>query len=853
MRAVSLVSLAVALGACTTGTKPVGTATGVAGNVAPTLASAQLTPDPATEQSVLTCTGVGATDGDGDTVNMAYAWYVNEAEVPGEVTQTLTGSVFDKGNLVYCVITPDDGTLTGTPVTSNTVEIQNSPPTGVAVDVAPNPATPTDTLVATATGWADADPADSEDWNYDWFVNGTAAGSGGASLAGEFAKGDEVYVVATPYDGVEEGNPVQSDIVNILNTPPSLTAAQLTPIDPILSDLLTCTPVGPSDPDGDPVTFTYAWFVDGNPAGSGTDILADPQFANGNDVYCVITPTDGEDDGTPVQSNTVTVQNSAPTIGSVTLAPNPATELDTLTCSAVNITDPDGDAVALSFAWTVAGFSVPGATSSTLTGANFDKGQGVYCTVTATDGNDASPPTNSNTVVIANTPPTMTSGVITPTPVYTLDTANVAAYGWADVDGDSAGYQYQWLLNGSPVAGAVGSSLGGGNFAKHDLLSVEITPDDGDDLGPPVLTPEIEVWNTPPTAPTVTVTPLSPDTSDTLLCGLSVASSDDDSDPIGYSYSWNRNGTPSGHVTNTVPGADTALGDNWTCFITPNDGEEDGTAGSASVVIIDGTAPLPPVLDAIDRYRNEADVFLTGSAEASSLVTLYAVCDGLSSGTDTTNASPTGDFDFLWTLTPGETCDFYVTATDLGGNVSPNSNTVTTTRCGDPDPWESVPGQGDDSLNAVDAWGPLADDGTATIILEGNLLDQDAADWFVVHTTDNVTADRVAGRNDYDFHALLTAGAPDYTFLVYEGSVSPGNLECPAQIDGYDEYSQAHLDSGDAPDHVQANPRELCGLNSPLYNECESLATSYYIRVLRDPNVVADCTNYEITITNNAP
>ena len=429
MRAFPSVVAAAVLVGCTGGGKGVGTSGSVSGNLAPVIASVSLSPEEAYEPSLLTCSATGVTDSDGDMVTLSYSWQVNNTEVAGATGETLTGADFDKGDTVLCIATAGDGTQEGLPVTSNTVQILNTPPSATAVDVDPNPATPTNTLVATALGWSDPDPADTEDWSYAWYVNGASAGTDSDSLAGAFAKGDEVYVVATPLDGTDEGNPVQSDIVNIQNTPPELAAADLTPVSPVVSDVLTCSPSGAYDADGDTVTFAFAWFVNGSPAGSGTDILTAPQFARGDDVQCEVTPNDGTDPGTPVLSNIVTIGNSAPIIANVDLQPDPANELSTLTCTPTGITDPDGDPVGLEFAWTVGGLPVA-ATGTTLTGADFDKGQAVQCQVVADDVLDTAPPVFSNVVVIGNTPPSVTSGVVSPNPIYTDLDAGVTTYGW---------------------------------------------------------------------------------------------------------------------------------------------------------------------------------------------------------------------------------------------------------------------------------------------------------------------------------------------------------------------------------------------------------------------------------------
>ena len=74
-------------------------------------------------------------------------------------------------------------------------------------------------------------------------------------------------------------------------------------------------------------------------------------FAKGQEVYVVITPNDGVENGTPVQSNAVVVSNSAPVMNSVTVTPDPATVgADDLTCD-VTATDADGDSILYTYEW----------------------------------------------------------------------------------------------------------------------------------------------------------------------------------------------------------------------------------------------------------------------------------------------------------------------------------------------------------------------------------------------------------------------------------------------------------------------------------------------------------------------
>jgi hypothetical protein len=99
---------------------------------------------------------------------------------------------------------------------------------------------------------------------------------------------------------------------------------------------------------------------------------------------------------------------------------------------------------------------------------------------------------------------------------------------------------------------------------------------------------------------------------------------------------------------------------------------------------VDTIAPGAPILDPIDEGRIDTTVLITGVAEPASTVAFYADCDLGSNGFDTTTAQVDGNFSLAWLMTVGETCSFYATAEDATGNVSSDSNFVTTTVCDPP-------------------------------------------------------------------------------------------------------------------------------------------------------------------------
>ena len=101
------------------------------------------------------------------------------------------------------------------------------------------------------------------------------------------------------------------------NHAPTQPEVDVTPDTPVTTDDLVCTVVTPStDPDGDDVVYTYDWYKDGvlqqtTPDTTAlTDTLSFSLTAKGETWRCVVTPSDGTDDG-PSHQDEVTIQDAA--------------------------------------------------------------------------------------------------------------------------------------------------------------------------------------------------------------------------------------------------------------------------------------------------------------------------------------------------------------------------------------------------------------------------------------------------------------------------------------------------------------------------------------------------------------
>ncbi|GAG84447.1 unnamed protein product, partial [marine sediment metagenome] len=185
---------------------------------------------------------------------------------------------------------------------------------------------------------------------------------------------------------------------------------------------------------------------------------------------------------------------------------------------------------------------------------------------------------------------------------------------YSDADGDPASGVWLRLLHGGAEVGDspyVMSSEGGGDWSEGVIFSKTVHVPKGDyayyftaadQYGAHTSYPEPpangpQVANTPPTAPTVTITPELPTDQDDLQVSAE-GSTDADEDPITYSYKWSKEGAhqPDYDDQTTIPAAATAKSETWKCVVTPNDGEEDGPSGEDQVTV-DNT---PPSIDSVE-------------------------------------------------------------------------------------------------------------------------------------------------------------------------------------------------------------------------------------------------------------
>ena len=567
------------------------TAEVVIGNTAPTIGLVALSPIPTTSTDAITCVASDITDLEQDTVTLSYAWTV-DGTPQTETTDTLSGPFLVNSDVI-CTVTPNDGKVDGQRFSSSTV-IVNSMPIVDSLTLNAGPIYTDGTMTATAI-LSDVDTEHTVSAIYTWYVidadtgvDSEVLGGSGNTLDGTFFdKDDQVYVVVTPNDGIEDGAPITSPILTISNSEPTGLTAGIASSDSFYNNsTLTCSASASDiDPEDALLTYTHIWST----GDTGVDLVLDGSMMPGSVITCTATATDTSGASISIDV-TETLMNRTPTVDSISLPQDTTATTSAILCD-VTTTDLDGETPTLSYTWSVGG-SPSSEISDTFTGP-FAYGDIIECTVTASDAADTGNSMSASTTVL-NSMPTVTSITIDPNPAYT-DSTFTASVVLDDVDAAQSGMltvSHQWYADGNPVSGDM-ASLSNGTmnefFAKGQDVYVVVTPNDGVEDGTPVQSNTVSVLNSIPVLNSVAVTP-DPAVmrTDDLMCD--VIGTDADGDTILYTYEWSdSNGIQ--QTTTEVPSvSDTFLtngltADTWTCTVTPFDGEDYGSSDNASVTV----------------------------------------------------------------------------------------------------------------------------------------------------------------------------------------------------------------------------------------------------------------------------
>ena len=450
-------------------------------------------------------------------------------------------------------------------------------------------------------------------WSFDWTAPTSGSGTVTAGIAGLTASGG-----GTSGDAWTTTSVSITETVVVSNNPPTASNVQISPSSPTSSDDITLTYTFSDQDSGDAESgTTIHWSQNGAHQSQfdGLMTISSTSLLKGDSWQASVTPSDGEDFGATVNSNTITVLNSLPSISSATISPPNPTVDDDLTASISGEADNDGDTLAFEYRWYLNGALQDGLDDLTIVPSIATRADDVWeVEVRAHDGEGNSPWVRSNTIFVigdtSNNAPTVDSITISPPNPKTFDTL-VASSTSSDADMDSiVDTQYRWSKNGILTTIST-STLDSAMTTKGDLWTVEVRVNDGTEWSLWTASSSLEILNTAPSLDSATISMNEAATDENVTVMATMSDVDDDQTTM--SITWYLDGVIQLEYNNqaTLPSSATNKGESWTAVVQANDGETTSSQSETLSVLIINSDPLLSV--ALENATSQDDLVVQTS------------------------------------------------------------------------------------------------------------------------------------------------------------------------------------------------------------------------------------------------
>lgn len=174
---------------------------------------------------------------------------------------------------------------------------------------------------------------------YAWSVDGRALPGAGPTLAlGNLRRGQEVAVRVTASDGRAQSDPARA-VARVGNRSPKLSALRLEPAGEVQRGAALVAVAEGQDADSDPLSFRYAWRVNGRPVPVEGASFPTDDLERGDVIRVRVVASDGEDESPPLESPEARIANAAPRI----VSSPPSRGLEGGFRYQLEAQDPDGD------------------------------------------------------------------------------------------------------------------------------------------------------------------------------------------------------------------------------------------------------------------------------------------------------------------------------------------------------------------------------------------------------------------------------------------------------------------------------------------------------------------------------
>jgi len=233
--------------------------------------------------------------------------------------------------------------------------------------------------------------------------------------------------------------------------------------------------------------------------------------------------------------------NRPPVIDRVVLRPARPMPGDTVE-AVVEASDPDGDALRLSYSWSVNRRSA--GSGKKLTGRPLGKDDRIEVTVVASDG-FAESMSMKKSARVENQAPEMAGVAIHPAEGVLPGDELTALVDAKDADDESLRYTYVWLVNGEETR-EKGRTFSTEGLKRGDEVTVRVAARDADETSRPMTSPAVDIANSPPE-----IGPIPRPQQDGDTFRYQFEASDPDGD---RSLRWSLNEAPAGMSIDPVMG-----------------------------------------------------------------------------------------------------------------------------------------------------------------------------------------------------------------------------------------------------------------------------------------------------------
>ena len=291
------------------------------------------------------------------------------------------------------------------------------------------------------------------------------------------------------------------------------------------------------------------------------------------------------------------VPNTAPVVSNVMLGPNGATTTSSPALSYV-YSDSDNDPESgTQIQWYKDDVEQIGLQGLTLSASATSKGEEWKATVTPSDGSDAGTPQTSNTLIIANSIPTLTTPTIQPANPTSDDDLTFSSTS-SDNDADQVHFDIHWFLEGVLVSELNDiETLPSFATRSGESWTVELRANDSENTSQWQSSSAVVIGagqtNTAPVASSVVLGPATIYTTDDLSVNYIFTDIDGDLE-VDSEISWFLNNAPFTFAENsrTLPSSFTEKGQNWFAEVRVNDGTEWSPWSSSNTLVVENTLPI---------------------------------------------------------------------------------------------------------------------------------------------------------------------------------------------------------------------------------------------------------------------